>query len=155
VYANSPGLIEALAADMQTYGIKPEMEIFDLSMISNAVALLDKGLVTPPLHFDFVMGLKGAISATVANLVHMRSTIPSDATWTVAGIGKSQLAMTTHAILMGGHVRVGLEDNIYYRRGELATNVQLVARVVQLADMLGRSVATPDEAREMLRLPVS
>ncbi|MGD9309438.1 MAG: 3-keto-5-aminohexanoate cleavage protein, partial [Desulfosarcina sp.] len=63
--------------------------------------------------------------------------------------------MTTHAILMGGHVRVGLEDNIYYRRGELATNVQLVARVVQLADMLGRSVATPDEAREMLRLPVS
>ena len=155
VYENSPGLIEALAADMQTYGIKPEMEIFDLSMISNAVALLDKGLVAPPLHFDFVMGLKGAIPATVANLVHMHNSIPSDATWTVAGIGKAQLAMTTHAILMGGHVRVGIEDNIYYRRGELATNVQLVARAAQLADMLGRPVATPDEAREMLDLPLS
>lgn len=154
VYENSPGLIEALAADMQKYGIKPEMEIFDLSMISNATALVKKGLVSAPLHFDFVMGLKGAIPATVENLVHMRSTIPSDATWTVAGIGKAQLAMTTHAILMGGHVRVGLEDNIYLRRGELATNAQLVERVVRLADILGREVATPDEARQLLHLPI-
>jgi 3-keto-5-aminohexanoate cleavage enzyme len=154
VYQNSPGLIDALAADMQRYGIKPEMEIFDVSMISNATALLDKGLVAAPLHFDFVMGLKGAIPASVENLVHMRNTIPADATWTVAGIGRAQLVMTTHAILMGGHVRVGLEDNIYYRRGELATNAQLVERVVQLAKILGREIATPDEARQMLNLPV-
>ena len=154
VYVNSPDLIEALAGDMQTYGIKPEMEIFDVSMISNATALLAKGLVAAPLHFDFVMGLKGAIPASVENLVHMRNTIPPDATWTVAGIGKAQLAMTTHAILMGGHVRVGLEDNIYYRRGELATNAQLVKRVVQLAGILGREIATPDEARQILKLPV-
>lgn len=154
VYVNSPELIEALAADMQKYGIKPEMEIFDVSMISNATALLAKGLVTAPLHFDFVMGLKGAIPASVENLVHLRNTIPADATWTVAGIGRAQLVMATHAILMGGHVRVGLEDNIYYRRGELATNAQLVERVVQLAGILGREVATPDEARQILNLPV-
>ncbi len=154
VYENSPDLIEALAADMQTYGIKPEMEIFDVSMISNATALLAKGLVAAPLHFDFVMGLKGAIPASVENLVHMRNSIPADATWTVAGIGKAQLVMTTHAILMGGHVRVGLEDNIYYRRGELATNAQLVERVVQLAKILGRQIATPDEARQILHLPL-
>lgn len=154
VYENSPDLIEALAADMQTYGIKPEMEIFDVGMISNATALLAKGLVAAPLHFDFVMGLKGAIPASVENLVHMRNTIPADATWTVAGIGRAQLPMTTHAILMGGHVRVGLEDNIYYRRGELATNAQLVERVVQLARIVGREVATPDEARQILHLPM-
>jgi 3-keto-5-aminohexanoate cleavage enzyme len=155
VYENSPDLIEALAADMRKYGIKPEMEIFDVSMISNATALLTKGLVTAPLHFDFVMGLKGAIPASIENLVHMRNSIPADATWTVAGIGRAQLPMTTHAILMGGHVRVGLEDNIYYRRGELATNAQLVERVVQLAKIVGREIATPDEARQILHLPVT
>ena len=154
VYENSPALIEALAADMQKFAIKPEMEIFDLGMISNAVALTDKGLVAAPLHFDFVMGLKGAIPASVENLVHMRNSIPSGATWTVAGIGRAQLIMATHAILMGGHVRVGLEDNIYYRRGELATNVQLVERIVQLAGILGRDIATPGEARQILHLPV-
>ena len=153
VYENSPALIKALAVDMETYGIKPEMEIFDVSMISNAVALVDQGLVAAPLHFDFVMGLKGAIPATVENLVHLRSTIPLGSTWTVAGIGQAQLAMATHAILMGGHVRVGLEDNIYYRRGELATNVQLVERIVQLAAILGRDIATPADARGILNLP--
>jgi 3-keto-5-aminohexanoate cleavage enzyme len=125
-------------------------------MIANALALVKKGLATPPLHFDFVMGLKGALPASIENLVHLRNTIPADATWTVAGVGRAQLPLTTHAILMGGHVRVGLEDNIYYRKGELATNEQLVERVVQLAGILGREVASPDEAREILRLaPIS
>jgi len=154
VYENSPALIASLAADMQKYGIKPEMEIFDVSMISNAAALVDQGLASAPLHFDFVLGLKGAIPATVENLLHLRNSIPTDSTWTVAGIGRAQLTMATHAILMGGHVRVGLEDNIYYRRGELATNAQLVRRIVQLAEILGREVATPDEARRILRLPL-
>ena len=154
VYENSPALIEALAADMQKYSIKPEMEIFDVSMISNAIALADKDLVAAPLHFDFVLGLKGALPATVAHLVHLRNTIPPGATWTVAGIGRAQLAMATHAILMGGHVRVGLEDNIYFRKGELATNAQLVERIVQLAHILGREVATPNDARQLLNLPL-
>jgi 3-keto-5-aminohexanoate cleavage enzyme len=154
VYENSPQLISSLAADMKKYDIKPEMEIFDVSMISNALDLVDQGLVTPPLHFDFVLGLKGAIPAKVENLVHLRNTIPSNATWTAAGIGRAQLAMTTHALLMGGHVRVGLEDNIYLKRGTLATNQQLVTRVCRLAEILGREVATPDEARSMLNLPI-
>ncbi len=152
VYANSPELIRNLARDMQAHGIKPEMEIFDVSMINNALALIEEGLVTPPLHFDFVMGLKGAIPATIENLVHMARSIPADSTWSVAGIGAAQLPMNTHAILMGGHSRVGLEDCIYYRRGELATNERLVKRIVNLSQELGREIASPDEARKILKL---
>lgn len=152
VYENSPKLITSLAADMKKYAIKPEMEIFDVSMISNALDLVNQRLVTPPLHFNFVLGLKGSIPATVENLVHLRNTIPCDATWTAAGIGRAQLTMTTHALLMGGHVRVGLEDNIYLERGTLATNQQLVSRVIRLARILGREIATPDDARKMLNL---
>lgn len=152
VYENSPALIEALARDMLAYGIKPEMEIFDTSMIANALDLLKKKLALPPLHFDFVMGLKGAIPATIENLVHLRSSIPDEATWSVAGVGPSQLVMAVHAILMGGHVRVGLEDNIYYRKGEPATNVRLIERVVRIAREVGRDIASPDEARKILGL---
>ena len=152
VYANSPELIERLARDMQTYGIKPEMEIFDVSMIRNAVDLAERGLADPPLHFDFVMGLKGAIPATIENLVHLKNSIPAGSTWTVAGIGPAQLAMNTHAILMGGHVRIGLEDNIYFRKGELAPNERFVERMMKLASEFGRPVAAPDEARTIMHL---
>jgi 3-keto-5-aminohexanoate cleavage enzyme len=154
VYENSPGLIEALAGDMLRYGIKPEMEIFDLAMITNAMDLVSKGLAVPPLHFDFVMGLKGAMPASIENLVHLKNSIPRDATWTVAAMGAAQLVMGIHAILMGGHVRVGLEDNIYYKKGELATNERLIERIVKLAGEVGREVATPDEARKILKLPM-
>jgi 3-keto-5-aminohexanoate cleavage enzyme len=152
VYANSPELIDRLAADMKKYGIKPEMEIFDVSMIRNAVDLAERGLADPPLHFDFVMGLKGAIPATIENLVHLKNSIPAGSTWTAAGIGPAQLGVNAHAILMGGHVRIGLEDNIYFRRGELAPNERFVERMVKLAAELGRGVATPDEARRILHL---
>jgi 3-keto-5-aminohexanoate cleavage enzyme len=152
VYTNSPDLILRLAQDMKTHGIKPEMEIFDVSMIRNAVELAENGLAQKPLHFDFVMGLKGAIPATVENLVFLKNSIPPDATWTVAGIGAAQLVMNTHAILMGGHARVGLEDNIYMRKGELAPNERFVERMVRLAAEFGRGVATPDEARRILHL---
>jgi 3-keto-5-aminohexanoate cleavage enzyme len=152
VYANSPELIERLARDMKTYGIKPEMEIFDVSMIRNAVELAEKGLAAAPLHFDFVMGLRGAIPASIENLVHLKNSIPAGATWTAAGIGPAQLVVNTHAILMGGHVRIGLEDNIYFRKGELAPNERFVERMVSLAAEFGREVAPPDEARRMLHL---
>lgn len=155
VYENSPSLIEALAKDMMELDIKPEMEIFDTSMINNALDLERRGLAAAPLHFNFVMGLKGAIPATIENLIHLRNSIPSNATWTVSGIGPAQLIMNVHGILMGGHVRVGLEDNIYYRRGELASNERLVERVVRLAEEFGREVASPDEARNILSLPRS
>lgn len=152
VYENSPRLIESLASDMMRYNIKPEMEIFDVSMIANALDLVRKGLAVAPLHFDFVMGLKGAIPATIENLVHLKNSVPADATWSVGAIGPHQLIMNAYAILMGGHARVGLEDNIYYRKGVLATNEQLVERVVRLARELGREVARPEEAREILGL---
>lgn len=151
-YVNEPSLVEYLAKTIQEYGLKPELEIFDVSMINNALDLVKKGLVKAPLHFNFVMGLKGAIPFTLRNYVHLMESIPAGSTWNVSGVGKAQLELLTHSILTGGHARVGLEDNIHYTKGVLATNAQLVERVVRLAKELGREVATPDEAREILQI---
>jgi len=152
IYENSPQVIEFLAAAMQQAGTKPELEIFEAGMIANALRLVENGLIEPPLHFDFVLGSRGSLPASPKNLLFLSESIPPGATWTVAAVGRWQLPMTTMSIITGGHVRVGLEDNIYYRKGELATNEQLVARVARLAAELGRPVATPDEAREILGL---
>ena len=151
-YVNPPDLIEALAKEMYRLAIKPEMEVFDLSMINNAVILADRKLANRPLHFNFVMGLRGAMPAKIEHLVHLSSGLPAESTWTVSGIAAAQLRMGIHAVLMGGHVRVGLEDNIYYKKGELATNERLVERICRLSKELGREVATPDEARKNLSL---
>lgn len=151
-YVNPPDLIEALAKEMHRLEIKPEMEIFDLSMINNAVALGDRSLADRPLHFNFVMGLRGAMPAKIEHLAHLSTGLPAESTWTVSGIGAAQLKMSIHAVLMGGNVRVGLEDNIYYKKGELATNERLVERIGRLSKELGREVATPDEARKILDL---
>lgn len=151
-YVNPPDLIEALAKEMHRLAVKPEMEIFDLSMINNAVTLADRNLANRPLHFNFVMGLRGAMPAKIEHLVHLSSGLPAESTWTVSGISAAQLRMGIHTVLMGGHVRVGLEDNIYYKKGELATNERLVERIGRLSKELGREVATPDEARKILGL---
>ena len=153
VYANSFELIELLAGTMREAGTKPEMEIFEPGMIANAQTLAAQGLATEPLHFDFVLGSRGSLPATAKNLLYLSETIPPGSTWTVAGIGRWQLPMAVLAIVMGGHVRVGLEDNLYYRKGELATNEQLVARIARIATEIGRDVATPEEARQILGLP--
>ena len=153
VYANSFELIELLAKTMRAAGTKPEMEIFEPGMITNAQTLVTKGLATEPLHFDFVLGSRGSLPATARNLLHLSETIPEGSTWTVAGIGRWQLPMAVLAIVMGGHVRVGLEDNLYYRKGQLATNEQLVARIARISAEAGRSVASPEEARQILGLP--
>lgn len=152
VFWNSPELIEAFAQKMMALGVVPEIECFDLGHIENALALVKKGILRLPLHFDFVMGVPGGITPTVRNLLHMAESIPAGCTWSVAGIGRAQLPLATMAIIMGGHVRVGLEDNIYYSKGLLATNEALVERIVRLAAELGRPVATPDEARAILGL---
>jgi 3-keto-5-aminohexanoate cleavage enzyme len=152
VYANSFEVVEALATLMKESGTKPEMEIFESGMIDNALLLVAQGLAEPPLHFDFVLGSRGSQPATPRILLFLSESIPKDASWTVAAIGRNQLPMAVMAIPMGGHVRVGLEDNIYYRRGELATNEQLVARIVRIATEAERPVATPDEARDILHL---
>ena len=153
VYANPFDVIEYLAQIMADAGTKPEMEIFEPGMIANAQRLVEKGLASEPLHFDFVLGSHGSLPASARNLVFLSETIPPGSTWTVAGLGRWQLPMAVLAIVMGGHVRVGLEDNLYYHKGVLATNQQLVARVARIAAEVGRPVATPDEARQLLGLP--
>lgn len=153
VFMNAPKDIEIFAARMKEYGVKPEIEVFEAGMIANALRLVKKGLLTPPLHFDFVMGVPGGIPGTVKDLLHLVESIPPGSTWTVAGIGRAELPLATAAIILGGNVRVGFEDNIYYSKGVLAeSNAQLVARIVRLAYELGREIASPAEARKILGL---
>lgn len=153
VFENDWPMIQVFAERMASQGVRPEFEIFDAGHMATAARLVKAGAVTGHLHYDFVLGVPGALPASVANLVYLRSQVPEGATWCVAGMGRQQLPMATAAMVMGGNVRVGFEDNIYYRRGELATsNAQLVARVVRIAKELGREIASPDEARDILCL---
>jgi len=152
VYVNTVETITFLARKMLEMSIKPEIEAFDVGFISQGIRLIEHGLVKRPAHFQLVMGVDGGISASPENLIHMRNQLPPDATFVVAGMSKWQLPMTTMAILMGGHVRVGLEDNLYRAKGKLARNEELVAQARHLAEELQREVATPDEARQILSL---
>lgn len=153
VFYNSLPMIRQFARAMLEKNIRPELEIFDSGMIANALRLLKEGLLREPLHFNFVLGVPGGAAGTLKNLMHMVESVPPSSTWCASGIGAAQLPLTTMAILLGGHVRVGLEDNIYYRRGELSQgNAPLVARVFRLAGELGRPLATPNEARRILNL---
>jgi 3-keto-5-aminohexanoate cleavage enzyme len=153
VFMNPLAMIETFAKKMQERGVIPEIEVFDAGFIETANRLIKKGLVPERLHYDFVMGVPGAIAGTQKNLLHLVELLPPGATWSVAGIGRAELPLAVMAIMLGGHVRVGFEDNIYYNRGVLAeSNAQLVARVVRIARELGREIATPDEARQILRL---
>ncbi len=156
VFYNAPEDIEHFALLMAQRGVRPEIEVFDTGMIATAVRLMNKGLLKGPMHFDLVLGVPGGIPAEMSSLLHMVSMLPIGSTWTAAGIGRAQLAMTTAAILLGGHARVGLEDNIYYAKGRLAvSSAELVSRVVRLAGELGREVATPDEARNIVGITKS
>lgn len=153
VFSNPPEYLDKFARAMQEHGVKPEIEVFDVGMINNAAYLARKGLVEEPMHYDFVMGVPGAIPASLKNLMHMVESIPPGSTWTVAGMGRHELPLATAAILLGGHVRVGFEDNIFFEKGVLAeSNAQLVERVARIARIHGREVATPEEARKILRL---
>jgi 3-keto-5-aminohexanoate cleavage enzyme len=154
VFMNPPKLIEELAKAMQKYGVRPEFEIYEEGHIHNSMALVRQGLVLGHLDFQFVLGVPGGMSATPKNLMLLVDSLPNNATWSVAGIGRYQLPLATMAMLMGGNVRVGFEDNIYYSKGELAkSNSELVARIVRIARELDRPVATVDEARQILHIP--
>lgn len=151
VFLNSPDFLERLAARCLEKGVKPEIECFDTSMILNALRIAEKGLIKPPYFFQFVLGLRGGAPPTVKQLVHMLDHIPPGSPWSICGIGPHQLPLNVVAIGMGGHARTGLEDNIHYAPGQLATsNAQLVARLVRIARECGREPATPTEAREIL-----
>ena len=152
VYENSPQFIEFLAGVFKETGVKPEIEVFEAGMISNALYLQSKGFIEPPLHFDFVLGVPGAMAGTVKNLGFLSDSIPAGSTWMVAGIGKAEIPLAAEAIAMGGHVRVGLEDNLYLPDKSPASNPKLVDKVVAMAKEIGREIAAPGEARALLSL---
>ncbi len=143
-----------VAKTMKEWGVKPELECYDVGMINNCVFLRDTGVLDNPLYFDFVMGVLGGIPATVDNLLHMQRSIPAGALWSACAIGLSEWPVITTAIILGGHVRVGFEDNIYLARGVQAkSNAEMVEKVVRIARELDREIATPEEARAILHLP--
>jgi 3-keto-5-aminohexanoate cleavage enzyme len=153
VFLNPPDFLEELARRMLEANVKPEIEAFDSGMIGNAMTLVEKGLIKTPLWWQFVLGVKGGAAATVRSLVHLVESLPAGSLWSVCAVGWRQLPLNVQAIVMGGHARTGLEDNLYYRRGELAkSNAQLVARLARISRECGREPATSAEAREILGL---
>lgn len=156
VFLNPPPFLEKLGKNLQSWGVKPEIEAFDPGMIANAAYYLKKGVLKAPLHFQFCMGCANGIPGSMKNLVFMKETMEQlcpGSTWSCFGVGHSAMEMLYGAIAMGGHVRVGMEDNVMYAKGQLAdSNVQFVERAVRVSREFGREVATPDEAREILGL---
>ncbi len=152
VYENSPPFLEYLAQVYHETGVKPEIEVFEAGMIANALFLQKKGYLAPPLHFDFVLGAPGSMPGTVRNLQFLSDSIPPGSTWSVAGIGRAEIPLAAAAIAMGGHVRVGLEDNLWMPDNTPASNVRLVETVVRIAREIGREIASPEEARRILSL---
>ena len=158
VYENSWEVVDGLARQMLTFGIKPEIEVFDLAMIYNTVDLLERGLLTGPVHVQFVLGNRGALPASepVLDLLvaELRRVLP-DATWGALGIGRHQLPVNRWALARGGHVRTGLEDNIYSSYKVLAkSNAELVGLCVDLCPEYDRRPATPAEAASILGLRI-
>lgn len=153
VFENLPKDVEALATEMKKQGIKPEVEVYDLGMLEYGVSLVRSGLLAAPAHFQFVLGTKFGLSGNPENLFLMKSKIPEGSTFAVAGVGRHQLQLAPLAIVSGGHVRVGFEDNVYFSKGTPAkSNAQLVERIADLARILQRDVANPGEARKILSI---
>jgi 3-keto-5-aminohexanoate cleavage enzyme len=159
IYENPPALVRELARLMLQYNIKPEIEVFDLSMLYQAVNLVDEGLIAPPLHVQFVFGIKNAMPALRQVLefevAELKRLMP-EATWTAAGIGRHQLEVNRWSLELGGHCRTGLEDNVRWDKERMAaSNGELVARVAEMCADYGRRPATCTQARAMLRLPAA
>ena len=153
VFINTPEFLEAAAKGMREKGVKPELEVFDVGMIVTCLRMRDQGHLEEPLHFQFVLGTPWGSPATPKSFLHMYDHIPQDSTWSIIGIGKGHLPMSMMGLIMGGHIRVGMEDNVYYQKGVLGkSNAQFVERIVRIAREYGREVATPGEARGILGL---
>jgi len=152
-FMNQVPTIKRWAGYMRDAGVKPELEIYDTGMINTAKMLAEEGAFDEPLHIQFVMIGRTGFSPTPKALLYCLDEKPDDWTWSVCALGRHELPMGAVAMTLGGHVRVGFEDNIYIRRGELAkSNVQLVERIVTIAEALNIEVASPDEARRILNL---
>lgn len=155
VFLNDARLIQSFYRRMQEHGVRPEFEVFEAGQIDNALRLVKQcGPAGPLLHWDFVLGVPGSMSGEPRNLVFLVDRLPPGSNWTCTGIGRWHMPVTMTALALGGHVRLGFEDNIYYHRGVPAKeNAELVRRVVRLAGEWGRESAAPDDARRILRLP--
>jgi uncharacterized protein (DUF849 family) len=150
---NTPKSVAAMAEAIRGAGVKPELEVFDSGDIQLAHQLLAEGVLPRPPLFQVVLGIRNGFPATPATLLYAKSLLPADAEWAAMGIGRMEFPIVAQACLLGGHVRVGLEDNLYLSKGELApSNAALVERAATLVDLLGGSVATPAEARAILGL---
>lgn len=156
IFENNPKFLEKLGTLMQEVNVKPEIEAFDPGMIYNAGYYIKKGFLKTPAHFQFCMGVAGGIAASTKNLVFMKDTMDAVApgsTWSAFGVGAAAMEIMYAAIAMGGHIRVGMEDNVQYRKGVLAdSNMQFVARAKRIIEEFTCEVATPDEARQILGL---
>lgn len=151
LFINHPKFLEELGITMQEYNVKPEIEIFDAGMIYNSLYYLKKGILKAPLHYQFVLGAAGGTAATVENLVYLKGLIPEGSTWSALGIGKGHVPIMLAAIALGGHIRVGMEDNVFFAPKVLAkSNAQLVTRAANLIKESGNEVATPDDAKAIL-----
>lgn len=151
VFINHPRDVEVLAGKFQDLGVVPEVEVYESGHIDIAKRLIKRNLLKKPIRYQFVLGVPGGMGGELRNLLFMKESIDPGDTWAVAGIGRYELPLAVHAILIGGDVRVGFEDNVYYTKGILAqSNAQLVERVARLAKELGREVANIDESRKRL-----
>lgn len=154
IFANTFPDMRLLGAAFKKHGVVPEFECYDVGHLDNLRKLIKEGVFTPPYHVQFVLGVPGALSGEVSHLVHLVQHLPAGAHWGVAGIGRYQLPLAVHAVLMGGMVRIGLEDNILYAKGQPAkSNAELAARITRIAKEVGREIASPQEARLLLKLP--
>lgn len=153
---NEPETIRGLADRMRERGIVPELEVFDVGMLDYARYLIDRDVLREPFYFNLLLGSLGTLAATPLHLALLVEKLPAGATWAAAGIGRYQLAMNAMAVTMGGHVRVGLEDNLFMdaAKHHPATNLALVERVAGVARAIGRPLATPVETRQRLGLTV-
>lgn len=153
IFENHPKFLEKLGYALQESNIKPEIEIFDAGMVYNAIHYMKTGVLKAPCHFQIVLGAPGGMTNTIENLVYLKNLIPEGSTWAGCGIGSGHMPIMMATIAMGGHLRVGMEDNVMYQKGVLAeSNAQFVARAKRLLEEAGLEAATPDEAREIYGL---
>ena len=154
-YINTAPFLRRMAKIAQQLGVKPELEVFDLGQIRLARALIEEGLVDAPPLFQICLGIPWGAGADTETMAAMKQALPDDALWAGFGIGRTQCRWSAQAVLLGGNVRVGLEDNIYLDRGVLASNGMLVERAVEIIERLGAKVLTPAQAREKIGLPTA
>ena len=152
IYISPPGYLREMASMIQEWGVKPELEVFELGQIRFAKQMIKEGLINEPPMFQICLGIPWGAEQTVDSMKVMKDELPTNASWASFGIGRMQMPMAAAAVAMGGNVRVGLEDNLYLEKGVLASNDQLVTRVIEIIHRMGSRVLSPQETRDKLKL---